>query len=92
MIKTSMGVVSGHVWLLFCVFLGFPCFSLVMGNASLCLELGFARVSAQVEPLASKSDQNKVFDVFSERFWSLFLRAVGVGVGVVPSLNLGGLH
>ena len=64
MIKTSMGVVSGHVWSLFCVFLGLPWFFLVLGNASFCLELGFARVSAQVEPLAPRSDQNKVFGIF----------------------------
>ncbi len=64
MIKTRMGVVSGHVWSLFCVFLGVPWFFLVLGNASFCLELGFARVSAQVEPLAPRSDQNKVFGIF----------------------------
>ena len=61
--KTSMGGVSGHVCY-FSVFLfGLPLFFLVLGNASFCLELRFARGSAQEETLAQRSDQNKVFGI-----------------------------
>ena len=46
--------------------------SLVLANASSCLQLRFARVSAQEEALAPRSDQNKVFGHFSNCFGSLF--------------------
>ena len=42
--------------------------SLVLANASFFLELRFARVSAQEEPLAPRSDQNKFFGIFLSVF------------------------
>ena len=71
-IKTSFGVVFLLFWVTFLCFLSGSLGSLVLENASSCLELRFARVSAQEEPLAPRSDQNKVFGHFSERFGSLF--------------------
>ena len=71
-VKTSLGVVFWAFWVTFLCFLSGCLGSLVLANASSCLELRFARVSAQEEPLAPRSDQNKVFGHFSERFGSLF--------------------
>ncbi len=70
--KTSLGVVFWAFWVTFLCFLSGCLGFLVLANASSCLQLRFARVSAQEEPLAPRSDQNKVFGHFSERFGSLF--------------------
>ena len=71
-VKTSLGVVFWAFWVTFLCFLSGCLGSLVLANASSCLKLGFARVSAQEEPLAPRSDKNKVFGHFSKRFGSLF--------------------
>ena len=66
---------SGHVGSLFCVFSGLPWFS-GAGNASFRLELGFAKVLALEEPLALRSDKNKVYGINL----SVFLERCGAGV------------
>ena len=69
--KTSLGVVFWAFWVTFLCFL-LGCLGSLVLAASSCLELRFAKVSAREEPLAPRSDQNKVFGHFSERFGSLF--------------------
>ena len=79
--KTSMGgcflVMSGYFSVFFCGCLG----SLVLANASCCLELRFARASAQEEPLAPRSDQNKIFGIFLSVLGHFLARAWALGVG-----------
>ena len=62
--KTRLGVVCWSFWVTFLCFFLLLLGSLVLVNASLCLELRFARVSAQEKPLAPRSDSNKVFGIF----------------------------
>ena len=73
-------------------FSGLSWFFLVLGNASFFLELRFARVSAQEEPLAPRSDQNKFFGIFLNVFghFSFVPRAcVRVCAGVCASVRAG---
>ena len=76
--------------------------SLAQANASLSLELRFARVSAQEEPLVPRSDQNKVLGTFlsvlshflawSGRWrgaWDVGIGKWGLGVGWDWVLGLG---
>ena len=62
--KTRIGVAFWLAWVTFLCFFWGCLGSLVLVNASLCLELRFARVSAQEKPLAPRSDSNKVFGIF----------------------------
>ena len=69
--KTSLGVVFWAFWVTFLCFLSGCLGSLVLANASSCLELRFARVSAEEEPLAQDLIRKRVLGIFSERFGSL---------------------
>ena len=63
-VKTSLGVVFWAFWVTFLCFLSGCLGSLVLANASSCLKLGFARVSAQEEPLAPRSDKTMFLGIF----------------------------
>ncbi len=79
LIKTSFWLFSGHYCSLFCVFFCVCQRWLVLANGSSGLELRFAIVSAQGEPLALRSDQNKFFGYFLSFFahFSVFRSRAG---------------
>ena len=78
MTKTSLGCFLGILGY-FSVFLWRCLGSVVLANASSRLELRFAKVWAQGEPLAPRSDENKILAFFQAVWLTFFCFLVWVG-------------